>query len=169
MFRLQRGGDYRWFISRLIDLHELLAELIENYRRTYSGIHVHLASLPGVWVHADPTLVKEAIENLLANAISFGEENSTIQVGLEPDGKHAIIKVCNDGPLLVGDIEVLFSPFISSRSGPSSEHLGLGLYLVRLIAEQHGGTATLANLSDGSGIQASIMLPLATYGSSTQR
>jgi signal transduction histidine kinase len=39
------------------------------------------------------------------------------------------------------------------------------LYLVRLIAEQHGGTATIANLDDGSGVQASILLPLAVPAS----
>ena len=159
----------RQAVPRLIDLSELLNELIEDYRRTHSGVHFHLASWIGVWVDADRTLVKEAVENLLTNAASFAKDDSTIQITLERDGKHATIKVCNNGPLLQGETEALFRPFISSRSGPSSEHEGLGLYLVRLIAEQHGGTAAITNLDDRSGVQASIMLPLATYGSSTQR
>ena len=61
-----------------------------------------------------------------------------------------------------GDTEILFGPFASSRSGPASEHQGLGLYLVRLIAAQCGGTASIANFDDGSGVQASIVLPLAS-------
>ena len=55
---------------------------------------------------------------------------------------------------------MLFGPFASTRSGPSSEHQGLGLYLVRLVAEHHGGKAIISNLDDGSGVEASIFLPL---------
>ena len=85
------------------------------------------------------------------------------------DKTQAIIKVSNVGELLKGNTEMFFMPFVSSRSGPSSEHQGLGLYLVRLIAEQHGGAASIKNLEDGSGVEASISLPLALYSSSTQR
>jgi len=63
-------------------------------------------------------------------------------------------------PPIEGNAEFLFGPFSSSRSDPSSEHQGLGLYLVRLIAEQHGGEATVANLPTARGVEASIFLPL---------
>lgn len=173
MERASRATDAEAFvrqaIPQLIDLNEVLNEIVENYRRTYSGMHVHLVDRIGAWVLADRTLVKEAVENLLTNAASFAKEDSTIQITLELDGRHATIKVSNNGPLLQRDAEVLFRPFASSRSGPSSEHEGLGLYLVRLIAEQHGGTAAIADLDDGSGVQASITLPLTTYGASSQR
>ena len=122
-----------------------------------------------VWVYADPTLVNEAVDNLLVNAASFALDGSAIQIRLDQGSTHAAIKVRNVGPLIQGDAEALFMPFTSSRSGPSSEHHGLGLYLVRLIAEQHGGIAAIANLEDRSGVEACITLPLASYGSSSQR
>jgi signal transduction histidine kinase len=139
----------------------LLADQVETYRQTNSGIESHLQRPGTVRIYADPTLIKEAIGNLLGNAASFANDQSIVDVGLEVNEEHAAITVSNTGPPIEGDAETLFGPFASTRSGPSSEHQGLGLYLVRLIAEQCGGTASICNLEDGSGVQATISLPLA--------
>ena len=164
--RASRATDAEAFVrqgqAQPIDLPRLLGELIGSYRQTHSGIDFRL-QLPDkepLYVSADPTLLKEAVSNLLANAASFADEESIIQVVLERDGVHAVIKVRNKGPIIQYDTEMLFGPFASTRSGPSSEHQGLGLYLVRLVAEHHGGKAIISNLDDGSGVEASIFLPL---------
>jgi GAF domain-containing protein len=164
--RASRATDAEAFVrqgqAQPIDLPRLLRELIGNYHQTHSGIDFRL-QLPDkepVYVSADPTLLKEAVSNLLSNAASFADEESFIQVVLERDGVHAVIKVRNKGPIIQYDTEMLFGPFASTRSGPSSEHQGLGLYLVRLVAEHHGGKAIISNLDDGSGVEASIFLPL---------
>ena len=164
--RASRATDAEAFVrqgqAQPIDLPRLLGELIGSYRQTHSGIDFRL-QLPDkepLYVSADPTLLKEAVSNLLANAVSFADEESIIQVVLERDGVHAVIKVRNKGPIIQYDTEMLFGPFASTRSGPSSEHQGLGLYLVRLVAEHHGGKAIISNLDDGSGVEASIFLPL---------
>src|SRR6516225_15563 len=164
--RASRATDAEAFVrqsqAQPIDLPRLLGELIGSYRQTHSGIDFRL-QLPDkepLYVSADPTLLKEAVSNLLANAASFADEESIIQVVLERDGVHAVIKVRNKGAIIQYDTELLFGPFASTRSGPSSEHQGLGLYLVRLVAEHHGGKAIISNLDDGSGVEASIFLPL---------
>jgi GAF domain-containing protein len=164
--RASRATDAEAFVrqgqAQPIDLPRLLRELIGSYQQTHSGIDFRL-QLPDkepVYISADPTLLKEAVSNLLANAASFADEESIIQVVLERDGVHAVIKVRNKGPIIQYDTEMLFGPFASTRSGPSSEHQGLGLYLVRLVAEHHGGKAIISNLDDGSGVEASIFLPL---------
>ena len=164
--RASRATDAEAFVrqgqAQPIDLPRLLGELIGSYRQSHSGIDFRL-QLPDkepLYVSADPTLLKEAVSNLLANAVSFADEESIIQVVLERDGVHAVIKVRNKGPIIQYDTEMLFGPFASTRSGPSSEHQGLGLYLVRLVAEHHGGKAIISNLDDGSGVEASIFLPL---------
>ena len=164
--RASRATDAEAFVrqgqAQPIDLPRLLRELIGSYQQTHSGIDFRLQLLDKepLYVSADPTLLKEAVSNLLANAASFADEESIIQVVLERDGVHAVIKVRNKGPIIQYDTEMLFGPFASTRSGPSSEHQGLGLYLVRLVAEHHGGKAIISNLDDGSGVEASIFLPL---------
>ena len=163
--RASRATDARAFVRQSqpqsVDLLNLLNELVRGHQQTYSGTHFHLQASGSVQVDADPALVKEAIANLLTNAASFAVDQSIVEIVLEHDGATATIKVRNMGPLLPNDPEVLFGSFASTRSGPSSEHLGLGLYLVRLVAEQHGGTATIMNSDDKSGVEASIRLPLA--------
>ena len=164
--RASRATDAEAFVrqgqAQPIDLPALLRELIGSYQQTHSGIDFRLQppDKEPLYVSADPTLLKEAVSNLLANAASFADEESIIQVVLERDGVHAVIKVRNKGPIIQYDTEMLFGPFASTRSGPSSEHQGLGLYLVRLVAEHHGGKAIISNLDDGSGVEASIFLPL---------
>jgi signal transduction histidine kinase len=164
--RASRATDAEAFVrqgqAQPIDLPPLLRELVGSYQQTHSGIDFRLqfANNEPLYVTADPTLLKEAVGNLLANAASFADEESIVQIVLERDRGHAIIKVRNKGPIIQHDTEMLFGPFASTRSGPSSEHQGLGLYLVRLVAEHHGGKAIISNLDDGSGVEASIFLPL---------
>jgi signal transduction histidine kinase len=163
--RASRATDATAFVRQgrpqFVDLLNLLDELVSSHQQTYSGAYFRLEASASVQVNADLTLVKEAITNLLVNAASFAVDQSIVEIVLEQDSTTATIKVRNKGPLLPDDPEVLFAPFASTRSGPSSEHQGLGLYLVRLIAEQHGGAATIMNLEDKSGVEASIRLPLA--------
>lgn len=155
----------RQSVAQPVELQELLRVVVATYRQSYSGIDFqlqgHLQGVP-IRVQADPLLIKEAVGNLFSNAASFADEESIVRVVLKIDGAHAAIAVSNKGPLIEGDTEALFGAFASTRSGPTSEHQGLGLYLVRLIAEKHGGTAAIRNLEDGSGVQASIVLPLVT-------
>jgi len=161
--RACRATDAEAFVRQvrpqLIDLHTLLADLVEGFRRIHSGVDLRM-NLQTADVYADPTLVKEAVANLLTNAISFAHEGSTVDIGLTSSVTSATIRVRNKGPVIEGDPEMLFGPFTSTRSDPSSEHQGIGLYLVRLIAERHGGVASIVNLDDGSGVEASILLPL---------
>jgi signal transduction histidine kinase len=162
--RASQATDVEAFVRRArlqrTELNEMVAEQVAAFARSNSGVDFCLHHSHRVYVNADPMLVTQALVNLLTNAASFANENTTIDVGIKIDANTVVVSVANKGPPLAGEIETLFGPFVSTRASPSSEHQGLGLYMVRLIAEEHGGAAALANLDDNSGVTASIVLPL---------
>ena len=72
--------------------------------------------------------------------------------------------VANEGPSLPeGMHDRLFESMVSVRAGgdASVPHLGLGLYIVRVIAQFHGGTVRAKNRPGGSGVMVTVVLPLA--------
>jgi two-component system, OmpR family, sensor histidine kinase ChvG len=156
--RASRATDAEAFVrqgsSQWVDLANLLSDQVGAFRLTSSAIGFRLHTQAMSEVYCNPHLIKEATGNLLSNAASFSLEETTVEIALFVDAAHVIIQVTNKGPLIEGDTEDLFGPFASTRAGHSSEHQGLGLYLVRLIAEQHNDAAAICNLEDGSGVRA---------------
>jgi K+-sensing histidine kinase KdpD len=72
------------------------------------------------------------------------------------------ITVANRGPTLPGQTsKSLFDSMVSHRAPQNRLHFGLGLYVVRIIAEHHGGFVRAVNLADGSGVAILVQLPLA--------
>ena len=67
--------------------------------------------------------------------------------------------------------DALFDSMVSHRSDMSDNklHFGLGLYVVRVIAEHHNGSVSAHNLEDGSGVAISVRLPLAEVAPRTPR
>jgi signal transduction histidine kinase len=163
--RASRATDAEAFVRQRqvtqLDLCLLISEVVDGYQQTFSGVTFTLQRASSITLHADPTLIAEAVGNLLGNAASFACEESAIEIAVGRTSTHAVITVTNKGPLLEGEPERLFESFATTRSDLSGGvHQGLGLYLVQLIAEQHGGEATISNLEDGSGVKAAILLPL---------
>jgi len=112
-----------------------------------------------------PDAINQMLDKLVQNAIDFARaiEGAPIKISLRRDVKNIILSVENKGSLLPQnskEIAQLFDSMVSKRSVESHEaHLGLGLYIARLIAEFHGGTIAAANLEDGSGVIFWVTLP----------
>ncbi|MBV8877686.1 MAG: hypothetical protein JO158_08235, partial [Gammaproteobacteria bacterium] len=87
---------------------------------------------------------------------------ATITVRLRLEGIAAVVEVENPGPPLPEHLEGrLFESLWQSRADRDSKpHFGLGLYIVRLIAEFHGGEASAVSLPGGAGARLSVRLPL---------
>jgi two-component system sensor histidine kinase ChvG len=113
-----------------------------------------------------PDLVVQMLDKLVDNAVDFSADGATISIVLSSDGANAELSVANPGPPLPPEAAAkLFESLWQSRPDGDAPrerlrpHFGLGLYIVRLIAEFHGGTATAANLPDDAGAVFTIRLP----------
>ena len=110
-------------------------------------------------VALDPIAIKRAVLNLLTNAVEVCGEGDRVTLGarLQRDDAWLHITVADDGPGIPEDVkEQLFQPFFSTKGNRGT---GLGLALVRKVAEEHRGRATVDS-RPGDGAQFSILLPL---------
>jgi len=154
------------------DLTAVVRGCVDAYRPLLAPRRVE-ADLPAspLLMHGAPELIAQALDKLIDNARSFTAENGWIRIALRANGDGAIVSVANQGPPLpVGMADRLFESLVSVRpstaqkatvvNGAPAEppHLGLGLSIVRLIAELHRGVATARNLPDGTGVVFSLEL-----------
>jgi two-component system, OmpR family, sensor histidine kinase ChvG len=109
-----------------------------------------------------PDLIEQLLDKLIANAADFRLPGTPITVGLLADGVTWTLTVSNRGPALPDSMQgQLFNSMVSVRSGRGSRepHLGLGLYIVRLIAEFHRARVSGANLPEQGGVCFSVVFP----------
>jgi len=145
-----------------IDLHPLLREVFSAYQGIYTNAKLTLdCKVEEAYVEAAPELIVQALDKLMDNAISFCPEQGGILVALHRSAEHIEISVSNEGPRLADKLQhSLFDSMVSLRGGGSPDvHLGLGLYIVRLIAEFHGGSVRGENLADEKGVVFTLTLP----------
>ena len=113
-----------------------------------------------------PDLAAQMLDKLIANAVDFAQAGSAVRIelGLCDDGASARLAVSNIGPPLPEAMrDRLFQSMVSVRKERSGiePHLGLGLYVARMIAEFHGGSISAQTLRDPDGVEVAIILPLA--------
>lgn len=147
-----------------VRLDRLLQGATAGYRDAFAPRRFELRLPPvPVTVHGAPDLLVQMLDKLVANAVDFGEPAETIVIALERDRSGVAISVTDIGPTLPDDGTRLFESMVSVRPASGGDerqpHLGLGLYIVRLIAECHGGRARADNLPDGRGARIQVMLP----------
>ncbi len=145
------------------DLARVIIGCVDGYRAAYPD-RVFELRVPRGEAHlfGAPDLVAQMLDKLCENAVEFATPGTPIVVALQQDETRYRIAVTNRGPALPETMQGrLFDSMVSvrDRRGDSAPHLGLGLYIVRLIAEFHGGRALAANRDDGEGVTVSVTLP----------
>jgi two-component system, OmpR family, sensor histidine kinase ChvG len=147
-----------------IDIVALIGGCVAGYQQTFLNqrfIFTH--DLDRCSMAVVPDAIAQMLDKLIQNAIDFASTDTPIRVTITSNQQNATIAVENQGTLLPSsakEVDALFDSMVSKRAADSHEaHLGLGLYIARLIAEFHGGGITAENLRDGSGVRFSVLLP----------
>lgn len=112
---------------------------------------------------ADATLLREALTELLANAIKFTrpQPQASIQLAWQTEGNQCALTLADNGVGFEPSQQTrLFQPFSRLHSSKVFEGLGLGLAITRKIIERHGGHIEASGVPNG-GCRVSIRLPLA--------
>ncbi|NND03296.1 MAG: HAMP domain-containing histidine kinase, partial [Acidimicrobiia bacterium] len=144
-----------------VDAALLVADLVEEYTETAAdkGVSIQVAASPTT-VTGDPTALKQAVANLLRNAIAVAPEETAVKMTLGVDGQWANVRVADGGPgIPAEDHPRAFERHWSKTVGGKEGGTGLGLNIARQIAESHAGTVTLAS-SPGEGSEFVLWLPL---------
>lgn len=146
------------------DLSAVVRGCVEGYRSVHPSVSfaLRVADEP-LFMSGAPDLIAQMLDKLVANAIDFHRPQSVIDIGISASLTSAELMVANEGASLPLEMQDrLFDSMVSlrERQGGKEAHLGLGLYIVKLIAEFHHGQARLENRADGKGVNAIVTLAL---------
>ena len=115
-------------------------------------------------VHGDSARLRQILWNLLSNAVKFTPEGGRVEVALSKVDRHIEISVSDTGKGIAAEfLPHVFERFRQADASASREHggLGIGLALVRQIAELHGGHVRAASPGQGLGSTFTVRLPMA--------
>ena len=148
----------------VVDIGKLLGDYVNNFRLSEKRHPIVFRGMAeAVYARVADYRIEQMLDKIVDNAIDFHHADSPIKVQLDKERDFLRITVANRGPTLPETREEsLFESMVSHRGPHSRMHFGLGLYVVRAIAEHHGGTVRALNLVDGSGVAIMVELPLSS-------
>jgi CheY-like chemotaxis protein len=148
---------------RPIDLGAVVARALANFQSAGRfGAHRLERSLESVWIDADETRIEQIIANLVVNALKFTPSGGTVRVSVSRAGNDAVLGVSDTGVGMSGELRArVFELFVQGDAAldRGKGGLGIGLTLVRRLAELHGGTASAASDGPGKGASFTVRLP----------
>ena len=147
--------------KRKVDIQALLRSYVQNQNAMLKTTEIVFES------DAEPIIaeisdfhIEQMLDKLVDNAVDFHRSNSPIKIQLTQSTDFFRITVANRGAIFPEDTRHLFEMLVSQRPEESRLHFGLGLYVVRVIAEYHGGSVRALNLKDKSGVAIVIDMAL---------
>lgn len=154
----------------LIDLRTVVATAIEFSQLLIEARKHHLTIAPSaepLWVSGDPSRLVQVVSNLLGNAVKFTPEGGHIRCTTASEDGMAVIRVRDDGAGIPQEMLCrVFDLFtqLGATGDDRAGGLGIGLSLVRRLAELHGGTVAAFSDGPGRGSEFVVRLPLLPAG-----
>ncbi len=166
--RLSEGTQLERFLQsaekEVFDLAEVIAGCVHGYGAAYPAYRFELDSQHHLFMEGIPDAMAQLLDKLIDNAMDFSPAEKPILINLVGTEDTIVLTVSNSGPPLPDDMgATLFESMVSLRKGPGNQkgHLGLGLYITRLIAEFHKGSVSARNIDDRSGVIFEVSIPAA--------
>jgi len=142
------------------DMGELLCSVVAGYQSAYPDNEFAIEMRKDAYeTKVSPDLIVQMLDKLVDNALDFSPEDKPIIIGLHVLKDEWLLSVRNSGPLLPDNMKSqLFDSLVSVRTEKTGDpHLGLGLHIVKLIADYHDAKVSADNLPDQSGVQFQIV------------
>jgi len=159
--------DVRRLEEGLFTIDPETVDLVQVLRETAGGLStpatdIHVEAPDEVVIYADPDRIRQALENLIGNAVKYSPAGKKVMVSVAMERRNdqpwVVVTVADQGPGLPS--ELLPRLFRRFERGQESSGLGLGLYLVSQIVAAHGGTLD-ADSTPGQGARFHLALPAA--------
>jgi signal transduction histidine kinase/CheY-like chemotaxis protein len=153
-----------------VSLWDVVNNAVEVNRALIEAKGHELALMPpprALLVHADPVRLTQVVSNLLHNAAKYTPASGRIQVEAGIDGQEAFVRVTDNGIGIAREmLDAVFDLFaqVPTPAEQSLGGLGIGLTLVRSLAEMHGGRVTAHSAGLGKGSSFCLRLPLGQRG-----
>jgi PAS domain S-box-containing protein len=152
--------------SEPVDLQQVANQAIEVVRTAASAKQVELLQLfdgSRPIIKGDPDRIRQIVWNLLSNAVKFTPRGGRVEIRISPAAHHAVITVHDTGAGIPREfLPHLFERFRQQDSSTTRQYggLGLGLAIVRHLAELQGGTVAGESGGEGCGATFTVTLPL---------
>ena len=144
-----------------IDLSFVVAEAAGELEPVAGDHELRVDAIPEAVVEGSRDELHRMVLNLLENALRHTDPGTAVEASVIRDGEHVVVAVEDDGPGIPPELrDKVFERFFrgaSDRGGSS----GLGLSIVRAVADSHGGTVALVPPLDGRGARFEVRLPAA--------
>ena len=149
-------------VKQPLDLAVLVREFVAGYRISQPDhrFELQLGTDP-LYIEGNADHLAQMLDKMIDNAVQFSRPGRRIGVWVRRRQGNAEIVVLNEGPTLPENLrDRLFDPMVSyGRTDTRRSHLGLGLFVVRLITEYHNGRAWADNRTDLPGVAVTVSIP----------
>jgi signal transduction histidine kinase len=160
--RLIDGSAGLYYEPAEIDLAALLREVCHLHRDMVPAAQIveHFADVP-LPISGDAKLLFQAFSNLLSNAVKYSTDGGAIEVAADRTVTEAIVSISDHGiGIPAADLDRLFERYHRGSNVSGIVGTGVGLHLVKLVVDQHGGRLTVLS-REGEGSRFTVHLPIA--------